>query len=62
MKDQIARIKEELGGKLSTVSAADGLAVIESSFKKTMKELFTDMKALAPEIPIRIPLGGLSAI
>ena len=49
MKDQIARIKEELGGKLSTVSAADGLAVIESSFKKTMKELFTDMKALAPE-------------
>ena len=49
MKNQIEKIKAELGGQLSTVSAAEGLTLIESSFKKTMKELFTDMKALAPE-------------
>ena len=49
MKNQIEKIKAELGGQLSTVSAADGLALIESSFKKTMKELFTEMKSLAPE-------------
>ena len=31
MKNQIEKIKAELGGQLSTVSAADGLALIESS-------------------------------
>ena len=49
MRNHIAQIKEELGSKLSTVSALDGLQVIESAFKKTIKELFTEMKGLAPE-------------
>lgn len=49
MRNHIAQIKEELGSKLSTVSALDGLQVIESAFKKTLKELFTEMKGLAPE-------------
>jgi len=49
MRNHIAQIKEEFGNKLSTVSAADGLQIIESAFKKTLKDLFTDMKGLAPE-------------
>ena len=49
MRNHIAQIKEELGGKLSIVSEAEGLKIIKSSFDKTVKELFGEMKALAPE-------------
>ena len=49
MNTKIEQIRADLGQQLTTVSAADGLAVIESAFKKIMKDLFTDMKALSPE-------------
>lgn len=49
MKNQIAQIKEELGSKLATVKASEGLKIIESSFKKSLKELFAEMKALGAD-------------
>ena len=49
MKNQISKIREELDGRLTTVTAADGLQIIESSFKKAVKELFGEMKNLSPE-------------
>lgn len=49
MKNHIAQIKEELGSKLSEVKASEGLKILESSFKKSLKELFAEMKALGAE-------------
>ncbi len=49
MKNHIAEIRDDLGSKLSAVNAGDGLQIVESAFKKAIKELFGEMKALSPD-------------
>ncbi len=49
MRNHISRIQDELDGKLATVTAAEGLQIIESSFKKSVKELFGEMKNMTPD-------------
>ncbi len=49
MKNHIAEIRDDLASKLSAVNAGEGLQIVESAFKKVIKELFGEMKALSPE-------------
>ncbi len=49
MKKHISEIRDDLGSKLSSVNAADGIQIVESAFKKAIKELFGEMKALSPD-------------
>lgn len=49
MKNHIEKVREELQSNLVKVTATDGLNVIETSFKKILKELFGEMKNLPSE-------------
>lgn len=49
MHDKIKDIRAKLEVDLQSVNALDGLIMLENSFKKVMKELFTEMKDIPKE-------------
>ncbi|MDR3294303.1 MAG: phenylalanine--tRNA ligase subunit alpha [Clostridiales Family XIII bacterium] len=49
MGKNASEIKNDLIAQIDAASAADALQRIESSFKKAVKELFSEMKSLPPE-------------
>ena len=56
MNTKIEQIRADLGQQLTTVSAADGLAVIETAFKKIMKDQTSNNKGELYERKYRIEI------